>query len=60
MSRTAAQIVCTPEDRETLKRLAASRTEPKQNVERARIVLGCLEGQRVHEVARRCQPGPTP
>lgn len=58
MSRTAAQIVCDPEDRETLKQLAASRTEPKQTVERARIILGCLEGKRVQQIARQCHTRP--
>jgi len=34
--------------------LASSRTESKQTVERARMILGCLDGQRVASVARRC------
>jgi transposase len=58
MPRTAAQIACAPEDWEALKRLATSRTEARQTVERARLVLGCLEGQPVHEVARQCQTRP--
>jgi transposase len=58
MSRTARQITCSLEDREKLKRLAASRTESKQLVERARIVLGCLAGQRVQAVARECDTRP--
>lgn len=58
MSRIAAQIVCSLEDREVLKRLASSRTEPKQAVERARIVLGCLEGLAVQQVARQCRTRP--
>src|ERR1039458_10535636 len=58
MSRTARQITCSSEDREKLKRLAASRTEAKQLVERARIVLGCLAGKRVQAVARECETRP--
>ena len=54
MPRIASQITCSEEDRETLARLAASRTVPNQAVERARIVLGCLAGERVKEIARRC------
>jgi transposase len=58
MSRNAAQITCSSEDRERLEQLAASRTESKQTVERARIILGCLEGQRVATVARECATRP--
>lgn len=54
MSRIAPLITCSPEDHETLKQLAASRTEPKQMVDRARIILGCLEGKRVQDIAREC------
>lgn len=35
-----------------MKRWAASQTEAKQMVERARIILGCLEGRRVQQIAR--------
>jgi transposase len=41
-----------------LERLAASRTESKQMVERAGIILGCLSGLRVREIARRCHTRP--
>src|SRR5271169_1650492 len=58
MSRTAPQINCSPEDRQALQRLAASRTESKQTVERARIVLGCLAGKRVQIIARECHTRP--
>jgi len=54
MSRTAPQIGCSPEVRQTLQRFAASRTESKQTVERARIILGCLDGKRVQLIAREC------
>jgi transposase len=58
MSRTAPQITCSPQDQQTLKRWAASRTEAKQMVERARIILGCLEGKRVQQIARSCGTRP--
>lgn len=58
MSRTAPHIDCHPEVRQALQRLAASRTESKQTVERARIILGCLEGKRVQIIARECRTRP--
>jgi len=58
MSRTAPQIACSPEDQQVLDRLAGSRTESKQMVERARIILGCLAGQRVQFIARACHTRP--
>ena len=58
MARNAPTINCGPEDRDELTRLAGSRTEPKQMVERAQIILGCLAGQRVREVARQCHTRP--
>jgi len=54
MSKIAPTITCAPEDRQKLERLATSRTESKQMVERARIILGCLTGKRVTEIARQC------
>jgi transposase len=38
--------------------MAASRTEAKQAVERARIILGCVAGERVKDIARRWQTRP--
>jgi len=58
MARGAPTIRCRPTDQQELTRLAASRTEPKQTVERARMVLGCLAGQRVQAVARQCHTRP--
>ena len=58
MPRAAPAVSCGPEDRQELERLAVSRTESKQMVERARIILGCLGGQRVKEVARQCHTRP--
>src|ERR1700758_146118 len=58
MARTAPAISCGPEERSELERLAASRTESKKMVERARMIIGCLAGRRVSEVARPCHTRP--
>ena len=55
MPKTAPSISCEPEDRKELERLAGSRTEAKQMIERARIILGCLVGKPVKEVAHACR-----
>jgi transposase len=41
-----------------VEQLAGSRTEPKQTVERARMVLGCLDGKAVQTVACECHTRP--
>ena len=58
MARNAPAISCGPADLQELERLAGSRTESKQAIERAQIVLGCLAGKRVKEVARTCRTRP--
>jgi transposase len=58
MARHAPAISCGPEDRQELERLAGSRTESKQKIERAQIILGCLSGKPVQEVARTCHTRP--
>lgn len=58
MPRIAPRITCHPEDQQKLEELALSRTESKQAVERARIILGCLAGKQVEEVARQCHTRP--
>ena len=58
MARNAPTISCGPEDRQALERLAGSRTESKQKIERAQIILGCLSGKPVQEVARTCHTRP--
>jgi transposase len=58
MARNAPAITCGLEDRQELERLAGSRTESKQMVERAQIILGCLDGKRVKEVAALCHTRP--
>lgn len=50
--RTAPKIVIDPKDSKILEKLAKSRTEPKQAVERAKIILGCQQGKSVNEIAR--------
>lgn len=51
MSRVAAAVTCSEEDRYELERLSKSRTEEARMVERAKIVLGCLAGRRNDELA---------
>ena len=58
MARIAPTISCGPEDQQELRRLAGSRTEAKQIVDRARIILGCLAGKAVVQVARQCHTRP--
>jgi len=58
MARNAPAITCGPQDRQELERLAGSRTESKQMIERAQIILGCLAGKRVKEIARICHTRP--
>jgi hypothetical protein len=58
MSRNAPTITCGSADRQELERLAGSRTESKQMIERAQIILGCLAGKRVKEVAKACHTRP--
>lgn len=55
MARNAPKISCSPEDQKELERLAGSRTESKQAVERAQIILHCLLGKRVKEIADICR-----
>ncbi len=52
MARIAPQITCSDADQQELERRARSRTEPKQDVERARIILACLAGKTNQEIAR--------
>lgn len=58
MARIAPTISSSPEERQELERWAASRTAPKQMVERARIILGCLNGKGVQTVADECHTRP--
>jgi len=58
MPRVAPKIACAPEIRAELERRAGSRTEAMRTVERAKMVLGCLDGLRVQEVAVGCRTRP--
>lgn len=53
MSRVARPVTCSDEDRRKLERLSTSRIEEARVVERARIVLGCLAGERNDQIAAR-------
>ena len=52
MPRHAAALTCSPEVRSQLIATSKSRTEQVRAVERARIVLACLEGKEIQQVAR--------
>lgn len=52
MPKTAPKLTCDCETREKLEQMAHSRTGEARAVERARIVLGCLDGKPVSQVAR--------
>src|SRR6266849_601976 len=52
MARVAVALTCTAEQRGELMALARSRTEEVRLVERAKIVLACLEGKRNDAVGR--------
>lgn len=54
MPRIAPKITCSTEVRAELEKRAASRTEAVRTVERAKIILGCLAGLQVKEVAANC------
>lgn len=51
MPRVAPRIECTEEQETCLKRFAASRKAEKRLVDRARMVLGCVQGRRVKDIA---------
>jgi hypothetical protein len=53
VGRRATPLSCDPDVRSELERLSRSRTEPKQRVDRARIVLGCLSGESQAQIAKR-------
>ena len=51
MPRQAISLSCNKKDRAELERLSRSRTESKQLVDRANIILDCLEGKRNKDIA---------
>jgi len=52
MPRHAPELECSDEDKAILAAIVKSRTEETRAVERARIVLACLEGKEIQQVAR--------
>src|SRR6202158_4719162 len=52
MPRHAPELGCSIEDRASLVALTKSRTAEARAVERARIILACLEGKEIQQVAR--------
>jgi hypothetical protein len=52
MPRHAPELECSDEDKLSLIAIAKSRTEEARAVERARIVLACVEGKEIQQVAR--------
>jgi transposase len=52
MPRHAPVLECSAEDKESLVAVAKSRTEEARAVERARIILACLQGKEIQQVAR--------
>src|ERR1700678_604654 len=52
MPRHAPALECSAEDKASLIATAKSRTEESRAVERARIVLACLAGKEIQQVAR--------
>src|SRR2546425_10434303 len=52
MPRHAPALECSTEDKASLVAITKSRTEEARAVERARIILACLEGKEIQQVAR--------
>jgi transposase len=52
MPRHAPELECSTEDRASLVALTKSGTAEVRVVERARIILACLEGKEIQRVAR--------
>jgi transposase len=52
MPRVAPVLTCTPEQRRELERMSGSRTGQARLVERAGIILACLDGRQNRDIAR--------
>lgn len=52
MSKRASILTCDEEQRKSVELLAASRTEEARLVERAKMIVGCLDGKPVIQTAR--------
>ena len=51
MAKKTQQLTCDEPTRKTLERRASSQMEPHRKVFRARIILGCLDGRGIMELA---------
>ena len=51
MPRHAPELECSAEDKASLVDISKSRIEEARAVERARIILACLEGKEIQQVA---------
>src|SRR4029077_7849477 len=51
MPRHAPELECSVDDKASLVALAKSRTAEAHAVERARIILACLDGKQIQQVA---------
>jgi transposase len=58
VGRRATPLSCEAEVRSELERLSRSRTEPRQRVDRARIILACLSGEPQVQIAERLDTRP--
>jgi DNA-directed RNA polymerase specialized sigma24 family protein len=52
MPRHAPELECSVEDKASLIAITKSRIEEARAVQRARIILACLEGKEIQHVAR--------
>jgi len=52
MPRHAPELECSAEDKASLVAITKSRTEEARAVERARIILACLQGKQIQQIAR--------
>lgn len=58
MSKKATIPTYGPEELQELKQIVKRRTESKQLVDRARIVLSCIEGKKIKDIALECRTRP--
>jgi len=58
VGRRATALLCDAEVRCELERLSRSRSEPRQRVDRARIILACLSGEPQAQIAKRLNTRP--
>jgi len=58
MPRRAKTLTCSPTEREAVERLAVSRTDEARIVERAKMIVGCLNGELLQDIAKRLNVRP--